>query len=76
MAAPSRDRGAVVTLRDELLGGTSVRKAKMAFLVAGFASLVLSVTLWFTGHREVAIFVGLWVPAVHSLGALVLTPER
>lgn len=51
-------------------------KLKAAFLAAGFASLVLSVALWFTGSREEAIFVGLWVPAIHSLGALVLSGER
>lgn len=76
MPGSVRDADRASSLRDDLLGTTSVRKAKLAFLVAGFASLVLSVTLWFTGYREVAIFVGLWVPAVHSLGALVLTPER
>ncbi|MDH4075789.1 MAG: hypothetical protein OEW29_07610 [Acidimicrobiia bacterium] len=51
-------------------------KFKAAFLAAGFVSLVLSVSLWFTGSREEAIFVGLWVPAIHSLGALVLSGER
>lgn len=51
-------------------------KAKLAFLAAGAASLILSVALWFTGSQEQALFVGLWVPAVHSLGTLVLTGER
>lgn len=50
-------------------------RAKMAFLIAGFVSLALSVSLWFTGSREEALFVGLWVPAIHSLGALVLVGE-
>lgn len=50
-------------------------RAKLAFLVAGFASLVLSVALWFSGSRQEALFVGLWVPAIHSLGALVLVGE-
>lgn len=54
----------------------AVRAIKLAFLAAGFVSLVLSVTLWFMGYREEGLFVGLWVPAVHSLGALVLAPER
>jgi len=53
----------------------SFHRAKLAFLVAGFASLVLSVSLWFTGSHEAAIFVGLWVGAIHSLGALVLVGE-
>ena len=51
-------------------------RTKLAFLLAGGLSLVLSVSLWFTGSREEALFVGLWVPAVHSLGTLVLTGER
>jgi len=54
----------------------SFHKTKGAFLVAGVLSLILSVTLWFTGSREEALFVGLWVPAIHSLGSLVLTGER
>lgn len=51
-------------------------KVKLAFLAAGFVSLALSVGLWATEFREEAIFVGLWVPAIHSLGALVLSGER
>ena len=51
-------------------------RAKLAFLVAGFLSLILSVGLWFSGFREAAIFVGLWVGAIHSLGTLVLVGEK
>ncbi|HSF87264.1 MAG TPA: hypothetical protein VLG28_16620 [Acidimicrobiia bacterium] len=51
-------------------------KAKLAFLAAAFVSLVLSVALWFLVDRELGLFVGLWVPAIHSLGALVLTEPR
>lgn len=51
------------------------RRAKLLFMAAAFASLVLSVGLWFTGNREEGLFVGLWVPAIHSLGTLVLTGE-
>lgn len=53
-----------------------LRRVKLAFLAAGFVSLVLSVSLWFTGNHEAGVFVGLWVPAIHSLGTLVLTPEQ
>lgn len=49
---------------------------KALFLVAAFASLVFSVGLWFSGAREEGVFVGLWVPAIHSLGTLILTGER
>ena len=37
--------------------------------VAAFLSFVLSVVLWFTDSREEALFVGLWVPSILSLGA-------
>ncbi len=36
---------------------------------AAFLSFVLSVVLWFTDSREEALFVGLWVPSILSLGA-------
>jgi hypothetical protein len=55
---------------------TPFHKAKLAFLIAAFASLVLSVSLWFLVDRELGLFVGLWVPAIHSLGSLVLTEPR
>ena len=51
-------------------------KAKVLFMAAGFLSLVLSVSLWFSGAKDQGIFVGLWVPAIHSLGALDLTHDR
>ena len=47
-----------------------------ALMAAAFAALILSVGLWFTGSKEVGLFVGLWVPAIHSLGTLVLTGEN
>ncbi len=55
---------------------SSFHRIKAAFLLAAFGSLVLSVTLWFTGSREEGLFVGIWVPAIHSLGTLILTGER
>lgn len=51
-------------------------RIKLLFLVAAFASLVFSVALWFSGAREEGLFVGIWVPAIHSLGTLLLTGER
>jgi hypothetical protein len=55
---------------------SSFHRAKLAFLAAAFVSFVLSVVLWFLVDRELGLFVGLWVPAIHSLGTLVLTGER
>lgn len=55
---------------------STFHKAKIAFMAAGFVALVLSVSLWFAGNEQEGIFVGLWVPAIHSLGTLVLTGEE
>ncbi len=43
----------------------------LLFLAAG-ASFVLSVSLWFAGNELQGIFVGLWVPSILALGAIVL----
>jgi hypothetical protein len=50
---------------------------KLFFLIAGTVSFLLSVGLWFLADdRETAIFVGISVPSLFSLGALVAAPER
>jgi hypothetical protein len=50
-------------------------RLKLPFLVAGFASFVFSVWLYFVqGETTAGIFVGLWVASIHSLGTLLLTP--
>jgi len=46
------------------------------FLLAAAASFVLSVSLWFSGNEQQGIFVGLWVPSILSLGALLRPTER
>lgn len=48
---------------------------KAAFLLAGFLSFVFSVYLWFFVNRDQGLFVGIWVPSLWSLGALVLAGE-
>jgi hypothetical protein len=45
-------------------------------LLGAFVSFVLSVSLWFTGHHEQGIFVGLWVPSILALGALTAGGSR
>jgi hypothetical protein len=52
------------------------RTAKMLFLIAAGASFILSVSLWFSGDRERGQFVGLWVPSILALGALVMSRSR
>ncbi len=41
------------------------------FLLAAFISFCFSVSLWFFVNKDYGIFVGLWVPSILSLGALV-----
>ncbi|HTZ05544.1 MAG TPA: hypothetical protein VMB53_07295 [Gaiellaceae bacterium] len=50
--------------------------AQLLILLAAAISFVLSVTLWFGGHQLQGIFVGLWVPSILSLGAVVLRRDR
>lgn len=40
-------------------------------LLGAFVSFILSVSLWFTGHHDQGIFVGLWVPSILALGGLI-----
>ena len=56
-------------------------KLKAPFLLAAFLSFLFSVYLYFIDDNpQAGIFVGLWVPSIHSLGALLLagfeTPEE
>lgn len=52
-------------------------RLKLPFMIAGFASFLFSVWLYFVQDETTAgIFVGLWVPSIHSLGTLLLTPVQ
>jgi hypothetical protein len=51
-------------------------EARYLILLGAAVSFVLSVTLWFGGHELQGIFVGLWVPSILSLGAVVLRRDR
>ena len=46
--------------------------ARSLVLFAAFVSFVTSIVLWFGGHHDQGIFVGLWVPSILSLGGVVL----
>lgn len=51
-------------------------RRRLPFLVAGFLSFLFSVYLYFVADEQTAgIFVGLWVPSIHSLGTLLMAPE-
>lgn len=47
-------------------------RAAIVVITAAFASLILSVSLWFSGSREEGMFVGIWVPSILSFGAVAL----
>ncbi len=54
---------------------------KATFLLAAFASFLLSVIIYFQAGDDVndrlnGIFVGIWVPSILALGAFVLAHRR
>jgi len=51
-------------------------KAVILFCAAAGISFLLSVYLWFGGQKEEGVFVGLWVPSILALGALMLAGRR
>ena len=51
----------------------TLHMAKVGFVAAAGLSFLYSVFLWFTGNREEGLFVGLWVPSILALGALLLS---
>jgi hypothetical protein len=59
------------TRTSHLLAGTDQR-SRLLLLAAAAVSFAFSVSLWFTGNELQGIFVGLWVPSILSLGAIVL----
>jgi hypothetical protein len=48
------------------------QRSRVLLLAAAGISFALSVSLWFAGNELQGIFVGLWVPSILSLGAIVL----
>jgi hypothetical protein len=50
-------------------------RARIVCSVAAFLSFLLTVFLWFTGHREEGLVVGLWVPSILSSGSLLIPPN-
>ncbi len=51
---------------------SNLNKTKLLFCLAALISFFLSVYLWFSGQKEEGVFVGLWVPSILSLGALLI----
>ncbi len=53
-----------------------VDRARALILLAALLSFFLSVGLFFIDNETHGIFVGLWVPSILALGALILPPPR
>ena len=54
------------------LASRQIARSKLLILLAAVISFLLSVFLWFTGHENQGLFVGLWVPSILSFGSLML----
>ena len=50
----------------------SRQSSRLLLFTAAAISFALSVSLWFAGNELQGIFVGLWVPSILALGAIVL----
>ena len=50
-----------------------LRTAKALFVLAAGVSFLFSVYLWFLVDREQGLFVGIWVPSILALGALLVS---
>jgi hypothetical protein len=55
---------------------TKIQVAKISIYLAAFISFLFSVYLWFTGFKNEGLFVGMWVPSILSLGALLFVSRR
>jgi hypothetical protein len=50
-------------------------RVKLIFMTSALVSLGMSVSLYFTGHEQQGIYVGIWVPSILALGSLLLAGE-
>jgi hypothetical protein len=55
---------------------TRERLGVVLFLIAALGSFLLSIALWFTGHEDEGVFVGLWVPSILAAGAFWMAAVR
>ena len=42
----------------------NLSRSEFLFNTAAILSLVSSITIWFMGYKDAAIFIGLWVPSI------------
>ena len=48
----------------------SIQPRILVFLVAAFISFLFSVGLWFFVDKDAGLYVGLWVPSILALAAV------
>ena len=53
-----------------------IRNSKLLISGAALISFALSISLWFSGDREMGLFVGIWVPSILSAGTLLFSGNR
>jgi hypothetical protein len=46
-----------------------MKRSDWAVMAAAVVALATSMYLWFGGHRDEGLFVGLWVPSILSFAA-------
>lgn len=54
----------------------NAERARALILLAAFLSFLVSVAVYFLDDETRGIFIGLWVPSILALGALVLPPRE
>ena len=45
---------------------------KKALLIAALVSMIISLTLWFTGSQTTGLYVGIWCPTILSLNSFLI----
>lgn len=46
-----------------------LKKSDYFILAAALISMMLSISLWFSGQQDAGLFVGIWVPSILGFGA-------
>jgi hypothetical protein len=59
-----------------LIPGRYAERARGLILVAAFLSFLTSVAVFFLDDETRGIFIGIWVPSILALGAVVLPPRE
>ncbi|WP_162924343.1 hypothetical protein [Rubrobacter indicoceani] len=52
-----------------------MESGKAVYIGATLASILISISLYRSGRRELAIFVGLWAPTILNLGQTLVDDE-